>query len=103
MDSAYDAAIIHTFIRGKSRIPVIDPHTRRNGISVPLDPAKKQRFKIRSTVEPANAHLKDWHIPDRICFRTDKNIAFILMNAVLILSSIKLLQYRVGEKNLRAA
>jgi hypothetical protein len=98
MDSAYDAQIIDKFIRDKNRIPIIDPHTRRNGIMTPLDPAKKQRFKIRSSVERANAHLKDWYIPDRICFRDDKKIENVLMNAVLILSAVKLIQYPFREK-----
>jgi transposase len=98
MDSAYDAKIIHKFIRERNRIPIIDPHTRKNGIVCPLDPAKKQRFKVRSSVERANAHLKDWHIPDRICFRSDRKIEFVVMNAVLVLSAIKLIQYPVHLK-----
>jgi len=98
MDSAYDAEIIHAFIWERNRIPIIDPHKRKNGIAYPLDPAKKERFKVRSSVERANAHLKDWHIPDRICFRSDRKIEFVLMNAVLVLSAIKLIQYPVYLK-----
>ena len=44
MDSAYDAKTIYKFIRERNRIPIIDPHTRKNGIACPLDPAKKTTF-----------------------------------------------------------
>ena len=54
--------------------------------------SKKERFKIRTTVERANAYLKDWLIPDRICYRSDKKIAFILMNSVLVLTALKIIQ-----------
>lgn len=38
------------------------------------------------------AYLKDWLIPDRICYRSDKKIAFILMNSVLVLTALKIIQ-----------
>jgi len=31
-------------------------------------------------------------IPDRICYRSDKKIAFILMNSVLVLTALKIIQ-----------
>lgn len=36
--------------------------------------------------------MKDWLIPDRICYRSDKKIAFILMNSVLVLTALKIIQ-----------
>lgn len=98
MDLAYDAKIIHKLIREKNRIPNIDSHTRNNGIACPLDPAIKQCFMVRSSVERANAHLKDWYIPDLIYFRSDRKIEFVMMKAVLLLSAIKLIQYPVHVK-----
>jgi hypothetical protein len=71
---------------------VIDPHRRRNGACAEFDPAKKLRFKIRSTVERANSNLKDWLLPDRICVRTAHAAAFILMNSVILLAAEKLIK-----------
>jgi hypothetical protein len=92
MDSAYDAGPIHCYIKGRGRIPVIDPHKRRNGECAEFDSAKKQRFKIRTTVERANANIKDWLLPKRICVRSSKAAAFILMTSVIMLTAEKLLQ-----------
>jgi hypothetical protein len=63
MDSAYDAKTIISFIKSNDRVPVIDPNKRKNNSRPPPDPAKKERYKIRSVVERANAHLKDCLLP----------------------------------------
>ena len=65
MDSAYDAKPIRDFITDNGRIPIIDPNKRRKQQRV-LSPSEKQHFKIRSTVERSNSHLKDWLIPPKI-------------------------------------
>jgi transposase len=57
-DSAYDAPEIHEFSRTLGRVPVIDPNKRR-GNAVELDPAKKIRFRERTTAERGNSDLKD--------------------------------------------
>ena len=59
MDAAYDAPQIRLYSEEKGRIALIDQNKRRNNPRMPMDPAEKQRFKIRSSVERANAHLKD--------------------------------------------
>ena len=51
MDSGYDAQTIDAFIRGCGRIPIIDPNKRKDKNRPPLDPAKQERYKIRTTVE----------------------------------------------------
>jgi hypothetical protein len=66
MDSAYDSKVIDGFIRSHGRIPVIDQNKRKDNDRPPLDPAKKQRYKIRTTAERANPHLKDCLIPRSI-------------------------------------
>ncbi|MGE4585667.1 MAG: transposase [Sphaerochaeta sp.] len=92
MDSAYDAKPIKDFIIGNGRIPIVDPNKRRKQQRV-LSPAEKQRFKIRSTVERSNAHLKDWLIPSKIMVRGPDKVAHCLMTGVLCLAAIKILQY----------
>jgi IS5 family transposase len=66
MDAAYDAKEIKRFIRRHKRMPIIDPNMRRNKDCPPLDPAKQERYKIRTTVERAYSHLKDNLIPVKI-------------------------------------
>jgi hypothetical protein len=49
MDSAYDAKKIKDFIVSRERVPIIDPNKRKSKNCLPLDPAKQERYKIRST------------------------------------------------------
>jgi hypothetical protein len=58
MDSAYEAALIVQACRELGHVPIIDTKTR-NGVKVGFDPAKAQRYKVRTTVERANGRLKD--------------------------------------------
>jgi IS5 family transposase len=93
MDSAYDATPIATYVSGKGRMPLIDPNKRRGGAQRVFTPAQKERFKIRTTVERANAHLKDWLVPAQIFVRGVRKVSFQLMCGVLCLAAIKILQY----------
>jgi hypothetical protein len=93
MDSAYDAKTIKDFIVSRERIPIIDPNKRKNKNSVPLDPAKQERYKIRSTVERANSHLKDNLIPKAVYVKGYSKVAFVLFSAVLCLAALKHLQF----------
>jgi hypothetical protein len=92
MDSAYDAKVIDEFIRGHGRIPVIDPNKRNDNDRPPLDPAKQERYKIRTTVERANSHLKDSLIPRSIYVKGYKKVSFVLMVGVVCLAALKYLQ-----------
>ncbi|MEA5107073.1 MAG: transposase, partial [Sphaerochaeta associata] len=92
MDSAYDAKPIKDFIIGNGRVPIIDPNKRRKQQRV-LSPSEKQRFRIRSTVERSNSHLKDWLMPPKIMVRGTEKVSHCLMTGVLCLAAIKILQY----------
>ncbi len=78
MDAAYDAQGIKEYITSKQRVALIDPNKRCKQ-AVPMDPAAKQRFKIRSTVERSNAHLKDWLLPSNILVRGHEKVTHCLM------------------------
>jgi len=95
MDAAYDAKPINDYIRSQERAPLIDPNKRKGLDSRSFDPAEKARFKVRTTVERANAHLKDWLIPSQIFVRGYQKVSFILMSAVVCLAALKILQYVV--------
>jgi hypothetical protein len=95
MDSAYDAQDIRTFIEGKGRVAIIDGNRRRSEGARSFDPAEKERFKIRSTVERANSHLKDWLIGGKVYVRGIRKVSFHLMSGVVCLAAVKILQYLV--------
>ena len=93
MDSAYDAKWIHAYIRMSHRIPLIDPNARRNANRPPLDPAKQERYKIRTTVERAYSHLKDRLIPKSLYVKGHAKVSFMLMIGVITLAALKYLQH----------
>jgi len=57
-DSAYDVPEIHQFSTTLGHVPIIDPNKRR-GNEIELEPARKIRYRERSTVERGNSELKD--------------------------------------------
>lgn len=58
MDSAYDAPIIRNDIENKGKVAIIDSNPRR-GDKIDFTPPQKERYKVRSTAERANARIKD--------------------------------------------
>jgi hypothetical protein len=92
MDSAYDSKVIDEYIRSRGRIPIIDPNKRKDNDRPPLDPAKQERYNIRTTVERANSHLKDSLIPRSIYVKGYKKVSFVLMAGVICLAALKYLQ-----------
>jgi hypothetical protein len=92
MDSAFDAKTIADYIHGRERVPIIGVNKRNNKDRPPLCPAKQERYKIRSTVERANSHLKDNLIPKAIYVKGHTKVSFVLMASALCLAAIKYLQ-----------
>ena len=90
-----DAEPIDDYIRSRDRVPLIDPNKHEGAEQRSFDPAEKSRYKIRTTVERANAHLKDWLIPNQIFVRSFEKVSFLLMSAVVCLAALKILQYIV--------
>ncbi len=95
MDAAYDAAPIATYIKERGRIPLIDQNKRRGTEREPFSPSEKERYKVRTTVERAYAHLKDWLLPEQIFVRGIDKVSFLLMSGVVCLAAIKALQYSI--------
>lgn len=92
MDSAYDAQEIRTYIADRGRVALIDQNKRRADSREPMDEAQKQRFRIRSTFERSNDHLKDWVLPSKLMVKGFKKVNFVLMSGVVTLAAIKILQ-----------
>jgi hypothetical protein len=95
MDSAYDAQDVRRYIQGKGRVAIIDGNKRRGEGTRPLDAAEHQRFKIRSTVERANSHLKDWLLGGKVYVRGIRKVRVHLLSGVVCLAAVKILQYLV--------
>jgi len=92
MDAAYDAPEIRGYSEGKGRVALIDLNKRRNDKREPMDPAEKEQFKIRSTVERTNSHVKDWLLPAKLLVKGYKKVNFVLMTGVVCLTALKILQ-----------
>jgi len=93
MDSAYDAKWIYSYIRKCHRVPIIDPNVRRDKNRAPLDPAKQERYKIRTVVERAYSHLKDRLLPQSLFVKGHSKVSFILMTGVISLAALKYLSH----------
>lgn len=87
MDAAYDSEVIDSFIRQRGRVASIDHNKRRNATRPGFDPATQQRYSIRTTVEPANSHLKDWLLSSPYFARGIENVTFQVMCGVVYLHS----------------
>jgi hypothetical protein len=93
-DAAYDSTAIGNFVRSRGRVPIIDINNRGNGSRPPLDPAKKERFKMRTEVERANSILKDRLLPDKLYVKGHSKVSFVLFAAVTCLAALRtLLQF----------
>jgi transposase/IS5 family transposase len=92
MDAAYDAPEIREYSQARGRIALIDQNKRRKDSREPMDPAQKARFKIRSTVERTNSHLKDWLLPAKLLVKGFRKVNFVLMAGVVCLAALKILQ-----------
>ena len=79
-------------IAARGRVALIDQNKRRADSREPMDEAQKQRFRIRSTVERSNAHLKDWVLPSKLMVTGFKKVNFVLISGVVTLVAIKILQ-----------
>jgi len=92
MDAGYDAQTISDFILSRGRVPIIDPNKRKDKNRSPLDPAKQERYKIRTTVERSYSHLKDNLLPKSLYVKGHTKVSFVLMASVFSLAIIKYLQ-----------
>jgi hypothetical protein len=93
MDAAYDCSVIENFIRSRERIPIIDRNNRGGEVRPPLDPAKKERYKMRTEVERANSILKDWLLPGKLYVKGHAKVSFVLFAVVLCLAALRMIRY----------
>ena len=92
MDSAYDAKGIKSFIEANGKVPVIDPNRRRGGDAAPLDPAKRERYKDRTTVERSNSRIKDDFNAHNVRVKGGVKVMAHLMCGVVALAAEQLIR-----------
>lgn len=89
MDSAYDAPQIKSFIEGRGHIAIID-HNPRRGEKIEMEPARKARFRERSTAERVNSNLKDNHGGRNVRVRGAAKVMTHLMFGVIVVTATQL-------------
>jgi len=91
MDAAYDAESIKEHIRSLDHVPIIDSNPRR-GEKIAMDPATKERYKERTSVERIFGRLKEEFGADHVKVKGHAKVTAHLMFGVLALTADQLLR-----------
>jgi hypothetical protein len=91
MDSAYDMLAIHEFSRQLGHVPIIDPNARC-GQAIPLDPARKLRFRERTAAERVNSQMRDNFGAQFVRVRGAAKVMAHLMFGMVALTATQLYQ-----------
>jgi len=91
-DAAYCSPLLRQFSRELDHVPLID-HNPRSGEKIAFAPHEAERFKERSTVERANARLKDEFGGRHVRVRGATKVMAHLMFGVLALTADQLLRW----------
>jgi hypothetical protein len=91
MDAAYDSSIITDHSQALGHVPIIDAN-RRRGEKPQMDPAKAERYKIRTVAERTNARLKDEFGGRTVIVQGPVKVMAHLMFGIVALTVDQLLQ-----------
>mgnify|MGYP001604626175 CR=1 FL=1 len=92
MDAGYDSEAIRKFSRTLNHVPIIDSNPRR-GEKTEFDPATKERYKGRTTVERVFARLKDEFGGRMVRVRGNAKVFAHLMYGILALTADQLMRF----------
>lgn len=90
MDAAYYSDLINATVTEAGKVPIIDPKKPRGGEKIPLSPAEKERYKIRTTVERTNSAIKDDFGGRYVRVRGHEKVTAHLMFGVLAMTALRL-------------
>jgi hypothetical protein len=93
MDAAYNSPFIEQTVANAGKVSIIDPKKPRGGEKIPLDPAKQERFKIRTSVERTNSDVKDNFGGRFVRVRGHLKVQAHLMFGVLAMTALRLVQH----------
>jgi IS5 family transposase len=96
MDGGYSSGRIESFVRDSGKVPVIDFKASRNGDKPEMDPAKKYRYRSRTTVERTNSEMKECFLPAKLYSR-GKN-ALLEIELAILLTTIKRMDMVLKEE-----
>lgn len=91
MDSAYDSTEIRSFIAGKGKVAIIEPHNHP-GQQIVLDPAERRRYGERTVVERAFSRLKDSFGARQVRVSGHAKVSAHIMFGVLALTADQLVR-----------
>jgi IS5 family transposase len=91
MDAAYNSEHIETVVTSAGKVAIIDPKKPRGGEKTPLDPAKQERYKIRTTVERTNSAIKDDFGGRYVRVRGHAKVSAHLMFGVLTMTALRMI------------
>lgn len=87
MDKGYNAAAIADYSKGLGHVPIIEPCARAGKSAPEMEPARRQRFRERTTVERVNSDIKDNHGGRTVRVRGGFKVAAHLMLGVLVVAA----------------
>jgi len=87
MDAAYYANAIADFSRGLGHVPIIEPKVRSDRPAPEMEPARRERYKERTTAERVNSDLKDNHGGTTLRVRGAAKVMAHLMLGVLVVAA----------------
>ncbi len=90
MDAAYNSELIEKTVIDAGKVPIIDPKKPRGGEKIPLDPAKTERYKIRTTVERTNSAIKDDFGGRYVRVRGHEKVSTHLFFGVIAMTALRL-------------
>lgn len=95
MDAGYVSSDISDFVESCGKVPVIAPKKPKGGEIIPLDPAKKERFKNRTVVERVNARVKDDLAGSGFRYRGFLKVGTHLGISILVLAAEQIARYLI--------
>ena len=91
-DAGYCSPLLRDYSRGLGHVPLVD-HNPRRGEKIPFTPHEAIRYKIRSTVERANARIKDKFGGRAIFVRGPVKVMAHLMFGIVALTVDQLMRW----------
>lgn len=92
MDKGYQSQILEEESRKLNHVPIIDKRRSKSGEGIEMDPAQKERYKIRTTSERVNSRLKDDFGGRNVRVRGAIKVMAHLMFGILVLAADQLLK-----------
>ena len=78
------------YVIAAGKVPIIDPKKPRGDEKIPLEPATKERYNIRTTVERTNSTIKDDFGGRYVRVRGHEKVSAHLMFGVLAMTALRL-------------